>query len=166
MWFYTQTRTLSVLVVVFTPAARNIHSAAAPLQSHLSAAEKVSAQQRFQHGRDLMERRKFAEAGEEFREILKSEPNSPLLYNLLGLCALQQNLRSEAVADFQKAVELDGRFKPARTNLGGVYLLEGNFETAQREFLAITRMDPRDAQAHLNLARAELALNRRQAGEH
>jgi len=111
-----------------------------------------------------MEQRKFGEAAAEFQRLLKTEPNSPLLYNLLGFCALQQGLREEAVIDFQKAVDLNPGFKPAHNNLGGIYLFQGQLQDAAREFLAVTRIDPRDGQAYFNLARAELATHQQKAG--
>ena len=124
----------------------------------------LSSQRRLDRGKELMKQRKFAEAAAEFRELLRTEPNSPFIYNLLGLCALQQGLREEAVTYFKKAVELDPGFKPARNNLGGVYLLEGRPQDAAKEFLAVTRIDARDSQAYFNLARAELATNQETAG--
>ncbi len=124
----------------------------------------LSSQQRLDRGKELMKQRKFAEAAAEFRELLRTEPNSPFIYNLLGFCALQQGLREEAVTYFKKAVELDPGFKPARNNLGGVYFLEGRPQDAAKEFLAVTRIDARDSQAYFNLARAELATNQETAG--
>jgi len=148
----------AIFDVLSVPAGR-----AAP-QEGPSSPTRLSTHQRFERGRALMEQRKFAEAAREFREILTAEPNSPLLYNLLGFCTLQQGSREEAVTYFKKAVELNPDFRAARNNLGGVYLLQGRPQDAAKEFLVITRIDPRDSQAYFNLARAELAANQKEAG--
>src|SRR5713226_1105596 len=146
-----------VVALVLTSTALCVTAGRALPQAGSSPSASRSARQRLERGRDLMEQRKFAEAAADFRNLLEAEPNSPLLYNLLGFCALQQGLRGEAVTYFRKAVDLNPGFKPAHNNLGGSYLLEGRPQDAAKECLAVTRIDPRDAQAYFNLARAELA---------
>ena len=118
-----------------------------------------SAKSQFEHGKQLLERGKFAEATAQFKEVLKSVPKSPLIYNLLGFCELKQNHLEEAVIHFKKAVELKPDFKPARNNLAGILLMQGQNQEAIEEFSAVVRADPKDAQAYFNLARAELAHN-------
>ncbi len=153
-----------VLALVLTSTALCVTAGRALPQAGSSPSASRSARQRLERGRDLMEQRKFAEAAADFRNLLEAEPNSPLLYNLLGFCALQQGLRGEAVTYFRKALDLNRGFKPAHNNLGGIYLLEGRPQDAAKEFLAVTRIDPRDAQAYFNLARAELATNQKEGG--
>ena len=155
---------LSLIALVLVFRAGSARAGWAPPQGGSLPVASLSSQQRLDRGKELMKQRKFAEAAAEFREILSTEPNSAFLYNLLGFCVLQQGLREEALTYFKKAVELDLDFKPARNNLGGIYLLEGRPQDAAKEFLAITRIDPRDSQAYFNLARAELATKQEAAG--
>jgi tetratricopeptide (TPR) repeat protein len=122
-----------------------------------------SAKLRFDRGKQLLEQGEFARAAAEFREVLKSVPNSPLLYNLLGFCQLQQGNKDEAVANFKKAIALKPDFKAARNNLGGIYLMQGRTQEAINEFSAVLQSDPKDAQAYYNLARAELTANQKEA---
>jgi tetratricopeptide (TPR) repeat protein len=123
-----------------------------------------SAKLQFERGKQLLEKGEFARAAMEFSEALKAVPNSPLLYNLVGFCQLQQGNKDEAVAHFKKAIALKPDFKPARNNLGGVYLMQGRNLEAINEFSAVVQSDPKDAQAFYNLARAELAANQKETG--
>jgi Flp pilus assembly protein TadD len=124
-----------------------------------SPAEQIGSSTRAQleRGKQLLEQGKFAEAAAQFKETLKSVPNSPLLYNLLGFCELQLSHRDDAITHFKKALELKPDFKAARNNLGGIYLMQGQTQQAVEQFSAIIQTDRKDAQAYANLARAELA---------
>jgi tetratricopeptide (TPR) repeat protein len=124
----------------------------------------LSADPRFNHGHQLVEQGRFSEAAAEFSELQKSFPDSPLLFNLLGFCNLQQGFHDQAIQDFQKAIALQPGFKPAHSNLGGIYLLQGRARDAIGEFQEVVRIDPKDSQAYFNLARAELAANDHRSG--
>jgi tetratricopeptide (TPR) repeat protein len=136
----------------------------------LSAAQQedsssvLSADPRFNHGRQSVGQGRFSEAAAEFKELQKSFPDSPLLFNLLGFCNLQQGFRDLAIQDFQKAVALQPGFKPAHNNLAGIYLSQGRTRAAISEFKEVVRIDPKDSRAYFNLARAELAMNDHRSG--
>ncbi len=150
----------SALALAIFLATMNLgaHPQAVPSGPH------PSRKLQFERGKELLEQGKFAEAAAEFRELQKSIPDSPLLYNLLGLCYLQQGRHDEAVADFKKAIALKPDFKAAHNNLGGIYLLQGRAQDAVNEFSTVIRIDPKDAQAFYNLARAEFAVKQKEAG--
>src|SRR5262249_27063015 len=103
----------------------------------------LSADPRFNHGHQLVNQGRFSEAA-AFSELQKSFPDSPLLFNLLGFCNLQQGFRDQAIQDFQKAIALQPGFKPAHNNLGGIYLLQGRARDAIGEFQEVVRIDPKD----------------------
>src|SRR5438552_731797 len=103
----------------------------------------LSSQQRLERGKELMKQRKFAEAAAEFRELLRTEPNSPFIYNLLGFCALQQGLREEAVTYFKKAVELDP---------GGLLLSYGKEEAAVEHLRRVQGVEPKAGEVLYALA--------------
>jgi len=146
-----------LLVALFAPACWSAEQRA-------DSSSALSADPRFNHGHQLLELGRFSEAAAEFSELQKSFPDSPLLFNLLGFCNLQQGFRDQAIQDFQKAVALQPGFKPAHNNLGGIYLLQGRARDAIGEFQEVVRIDPKDSQAHFNLARAELAANDHPSG--
>lgn len=99
----------------------------------------------------------FAMAVPALQELLKSSPDSPLLYNLLGFCYAQQGIQDEAKANFRRAIELKPDFKAAHNNLAGLYLFAGDSRGAIAEFSMVIQIDPIDAQAFYRLGQAELA---------
>src|SRR5437588_5064145 len=66
----------------------------------------------------------------------------------------------EAVIEFRNAVEVDPRFAKAHYQLGRVYLTLNNRESAYRELMASTALDPSNQDAQLQLA--GLLISRRQ----
>ena len=153
--------TLLVVRVVLTALLAPVCLSAVQQTDSRSA---LSADPRFDHGRNLVEQGRFGEAAVEFRQLQESFPDSPLLFNLLGFCNLQQGFRDQAIQDFRKAIALRPGFKPAHNNLGGIYLLQGRARDAIAEFKEVVRIDPNDSQAYFNLARAELASNDNRSG--
>jgi len=130
----------------------------------LSSSEALSsAKASYERGKQFLEAKKYGEAATEFRETLKSTPDSPLLHNLLGFCQLQLGQAEQAVVQFKKAIALKPDYKAAHSNLGGIYLFQGRNQEALAEFQAIVQSDPKDVQALSNLARAELAAGRKEA---
>jgi len=116
-----------------------------------------STPQQLERANALIEQGQFGEAASIFKGLLISQPDSPLVYNLLGFCYLKQGLEEDAMQSFKNAVALDPKFKPAHNNLGGLYLVRGEPKEAIAEFLAVIRIDPKDFGAYSNLAQAELA---------
>ena len=50
-------------------------------------------------------------------EAIRDNPKFPEIYNTLGTIYAEQNRRAEAVAQFQKALQINPNFAPAQSNL-------------------------------------------------
>ena len=148
-------------ILLLTALSGHLCLSAAPQEDSSSV---LSADPRFKHGHQLVEQGRFSEAAAQFKELQEFFPGSPLLFNLLGFCNLQQGFRDLAIQDFQKAIALQPEFKPAHNNLAGIYLSQGRTRDAISEFEEVVRIDPKDSQDYFNLARAELAVNDRRSG--
>ena len=148
-------------ILLLTALSGHLCLSAAPQKDSSSV---LSADPRFKHGHQLVEQGRFSEAAAQFKELQEFFPGSPLLFNLLGFCNLQQGFRDLAIQDFQKAIALQPEFKPAHNNLAGIYLSQGRTRDAISEFEEVVRIDPKDSQDYFNLARAELAVNDRRSG--
>jgi tetratricopeptide (TPR) repeat protein len=83
------------------------------------------------------------------------------LHNDLGLVSLARGDTQAAFLEFQRAIEADARFTPARMNQGSVLLRAGDYQGATAEYRAALRVDDRDLEAHVALG---IAL--RGAGQH
>jgi len=110
----------------------------------LAGRPQTDPRAQFEHAKQLVQLGKFDAAAVEFTQLLKTAPDSSLLYNLLGFCYLKQNILDRAEENFQRAIVLKPDFKAAHNNLGGLYLLEGKVVKAIEEFTAVLRIDPHD----------------------
>lgn len=75
----------------------------------------------------------------------------PGVYNNLGLVYLKLGQRRTALAQFRKAVEQDENFAPGHANIGAMALSYRDYETAAKSFETVTRLEPTNATAWLNL---------------
>jgi predicted Zn-dependent protease len=129
-----------------------------------SSSDAPEVRNRFEHAKQLVMQGQFAAGASELEELLKSSHGSPLVYNLLGYCYVQERINDRAAESFKQAIALDPKFKAAHRNLGGLYLLEGRLQEAIGEFSAVTQLDSSDAQSHYDLGRAELAAGDSKSG--
>ncbi|MCP3101633.1 tetratricopeptide repeat protein [Myxococcus sp. K15C18031901] len=82
----------------------------------------------------------------------KYAEKDPSLYNLLGMIYLKQEDRGRALAQFQKAVQLDEKFVPGYLNLGALALSYRDYAGAERAFTRATELEPGSPEARLYLA--------------
>ena len=88
-----------------------------------------------------------------FDENLRRNPNDlNSLVNRASVMALQGNVGA-AIADFQKALQLDRRNPDILFNLAVAYTTSGAIEKAINCYEEILRLDPDDQQARENLSR-------------
>lgn len=84
--------------------------------------------------------------------ILEKSPDSPIGPNLLGAIALAEDQPDSAVNHFQKALQFDPAFTPARNNLTRLLERRGDVEAAEKVFLARIAQDANDDVALLGIA--------------
>lgn len=70
------------------------------------------------------------------------DPHWSLLWNNLGLLALQENDIHKEEQMFKTAARRDVAFKEARYNLGNLYAMEGLYGEAERMYLEAIEIDP------------------------
>ncbi len=104
----------------------------------------------FELGTRALVRGDYALAVEEFRQVVKIEPNDYLAYYNLSLALLEGGDRSGAKAALRAALEVNSRFRNGHFNLATMAAEEGRFDEAAVHFEAAHRIDPEDEQAHLD----------------
>jgi len=67
--------------------------------------------------------------------------------------------RSEALKYFDKIVAAEPKNAAALNNRGNIFMIEGNYPAAQRNYLAATQSNPEDAEIWVNLAKSYKAMN-------
>jgi protein O-mannosyl-transferase len=84
-------------------------------------------------------------------DTLAKNPTNWTGHDILGLTFSQQGRTDEAIAHFQKAIELNPDFVNAHNNLGIALNLKGRSDEAIEQYTKALALDPKHAQAHYNL---------------
>jgi Flp pilus assembly protein TadD len=85
-------------------------------------------------------------------EQKQSESRNPKFYNNRGIAYGEKGQYDQAIADFNKAIEINPRYDKAYNNRGIVYRLKGQYDQAISDFNKAIEINPTDAQAYNNLA--------------
>ena len=84
-------------------------------------------------------------------DTVAKNPTSWTGHAILGLTFSQQGRTDEAIAHFQKALEINPGYVDARNNLGIALNLKGRSDEAIEQYTKALTLDPNYAQAHYNL---------------
>jgi tetratricopeptide (TPR) repeat protein len=99
-------------------------------------------------------------ASAALRKLTAIDPNSAWVHEVLGQSLMAQEQYSQAIKEFQKAIERGPHLAGLRYQLGEALLsearTEGNRVQAEREFLEELQTNPRDSVSLLKLAEIEL----------
>ena len=97
------------------------------------------------------------------KELETLAPEDPAVVNASGVVLVALEERAAARRQFERALELDDGYHPARLNLARLDLLEGDREAARRRYLEVLARDPANVGARLWLARLAAATGDRAA---
>ena len=103
-------------------------------------------------GDRLRRRGRLPAAAMEYRRALEKEPHSPFLLNKLATALMAQGRRQQALRHLLRASELETDYVTTYTNLGGLYIVLGEYERACAALAQATQINPFDPTVHLHLA--------------
>jgi tetratricopeptide (TPR) repeat protein len=86
-----------------------------------------------------------------YRAQVTLRPDSPATWNRVGIVLALLGKGDEAIGCWHKAIALDERYSPARTNLSWEMLGRGNFDEAISQARQAIQLRPDSAYAHYNL---------------
>src|SRR5437763_396009 len=96
-------------------------------------------------------KRDFAAALELYETLLREVPDSPKLWNERGVVLHQAGRPDEALASYQQAVEIDGKYALSWNNLGVLQAHRGAAEAATDSLRKALRLQSAFSAARLNL---------------
>ena len=153
----------------------------------LFLAKSVLAPKRAENILKLIKQKKLSAAEKLAKQILAKEPKNYLIHYYLGKVYLAENRAELALMEYKTVSENavfgdDIAEVPFRKNLAALYLHCNQDENALREFLLLTKLEPKNADAYysagkiyekqnrtdtaLTLFRKTVALNKRHAEAH
>lgn len=78
----------------------------------------------FEEAFDFMTRREWQQAADGFRKVIAIHDRNVPSHGNLGLCYAQLGHKAKALAELDRALELDPRYQPARTNRSAVLTMK------------------------------------------
>ena len=84
-------------------------------------ARDATAESLERSGDDLRARKLYLDACDYYKAALVKKPDTPVIYNKLGIAELQMRRWPEARKDFERAIKFDHEYSDAYNNLGVVY---------------------------------------------
>ncbi len=113
----------------------------------------------------LFKKRNYARATEHFKKAVELA-DSPQLHNFLGTSLRTQNYLGDAVAEYQKAIQLDPSYSAGYMNLGITFSYMNRYQDAIAQLKKAILINPNNPEAYYYLAHAlELSNSPREAIE-
>ena len=137
-------------------------AAAADLRREISSG---TARMHSRLGDRLRRRGRLPAAAMEYRRALEQEPHSPFLLNKLATTLMAQGRRQQALRHLLRASELEADYVTTYTNLGGLYIVLGEYERACEALAEATQINPFDPAVHLHLATCHAQLGEDDAAQ-
>ncbi len=88
---------------------------------------------------------------EEYKHVLKSDPDNAEAHNNLGVIYKEQNDLDKAVEHYQHVVTTNPEMDEAHNNLGVIYYLRGDQREAVQEYLKALELNPNNLMSRINL---------------
>jgi tetratricopeptide (TPR) repeat protein len=89
-------------------------------------------------------------------DTLAGNPNSFMGHCSLGVALFEKGQVDDAVAQYEKALEINPNYVAAHYNLGNALFRKGQLDEAIAQFQKALEINPKDAEAHINLGNALL----------
>src|SRR5947209_7361479 len=96
-----------------------------------------------------------AEAEEVYRAILDQVPNNAFALNFLGVLLSSRGQKQEGIRYMRQSIEADPIVAVFHTNLSGALIETGDYHGAEMAARAAIEREPKDGQAHVNLAQVQ-----------
>ena len=102
----------------------------------------------------------YADLETLWRTTISKSPDSWMAYNNLATRLLQLGRTDEAIANFQKALQIDPNYATGHNNLGNAFLQAGRIDESLVHLKRSLEIDPNYATAHNNLGNTFLQMGR------
>ena len=120
--------------------------------------QQQPAQHQFDALRHLFQRQNYSAVLTEGQKLTTAFPHSPTLFNILAAAATRLGQAAQAAAFYRSAIQIDPSFLDAHTNLGQLWLVEGDWQAAADSFARALTLRPQHPAALHGLAKALIRL--------
>jgi tetratricopeptide (TPR) repeat protein len=153
---------LILLLIVVSAGLINVPSVMAQVQATPSITES-----QLQEGDALAEKAlnatnagDFATAEQYWTQLIERFPSNPAIWSNRGNSRVSQNKLEDAIADYNKAMELAPHATDPYLNRGTALEALGRWDEAIADYNRVLELDPNDAMAYNNRGNAEAGLGK------
>ncbi len=94
-----------------------------------------------------------------YMEAIRKDPSNMNAHLQVGIILAKAGDRAEALKYFRKIVDKHPNHAAALNNEGNLYMLDGQYQSAQKAYFEASKADPQDAETLVNLTKAYKAGN-------
>jgi tetratricopeptide (TPR) repeat protein len=105
-------------------------------------------------GDELRVEKDYLDALDYYRAVLAKKPNSPAIYNKVGIAELLMQRYKEAGKDFEHAIHFDHKYADALNNLGVIDYEQKKYAKALKQYEKAIRLRPDSASFYSNAGAA------------
>ncbi|GEM_PF-1282713 len=105
-------------------------------------------------GELLINERRFDEALTYFEDLLREDPDNPIIYNKIGIIYVHKKDLDKAEDYFYKAIELDKTYPEPYNNLGNIWYEKKDYKKAIEFYKKAIDLNPKYAIAYRNMGAA------------
>jgi tetratricopeptide (TPR) repeat protein len=123
-----------------------------PSKLTLNSEEKHLAQE----AKQRLDQKDYQQAIQLYLQLIRSQPNQADFHFLIGQAYSRSNQKTQAMAAFNRAIELNAEHQDARVSLAYLYMAEGNLEKSDALFRIVLNHSPKYVDAIVGLGRIKL----------
>ena len=139
------------------PASATQPNSAQPRETQPSSTQPAIEPSPAEKALELLHADKYDEASSAYKAIIATGPDPGVGYAGLAHVYLRQHKIADAFTAAKEAVTISPKLPDAHVALGEVLYRQGKIDQAENEFLTVINSGAKNAQAFLDLARAERA---------
>ncbi|KAJ3218805.1 Serine/threonine-protein phosphatase 5 [Dinochytrium kinnereticum] len=122
--------------------------------------DKILAEQLKEQANKKFAEKHFQEAISLYTKAISYDFKNPILYSNRAFAYIRSEFYGAAIADAEKAISLDPKFVKAYYRRAVGHMALGKLKEAVKDFKAVVKVAPRDADAKVKLAECEKELRR------
>ncbi|KAI8854197.1 serine/threonine-protein phosphatase 5-like protein [Chytridium lagenaria] len=131
-----------------------------PLPLEITEEDKLKSEKLKEQANKQFADKHYERAIELYTEAISYDPQNPILYSNRAFAYIRSEFYGAAITDAEAAINLDPKFVKAYYRRAVGHMALGKLKDAVKDFRAVVKVAPRDADAKLKLSECEKELKR------
>ncbi|KAJ3104101.1 Serine/threonine-protein phosphatase 5 [Phlyctochytrium planicorne] len=133
-----------------------------PMALEITEQDRAKSEEMKAEANKMFAQRNYERAIELYTQAISYDPKNPALYSNRAFAYIKSEFYGAAITDAETAIGLDPRFVKAYYRRAVGHMALGKLKDAVKDFRAVVKVAPNDADAKVKLAECEKELKRRE----